>query len=250
MLFTPLKTIVDVSLYQDNNATPQGIDFVKMKTRTDEVIIRAGQRYWIDPDVAVNWANAKAAGLLRGSYWFYDSRETPQAQAALWKQVIGNDLPERGLWVDLEEAYGGAYAGEANWKNFVEAVKLQFPNTLVGVYTGNWWWSLQVVSQTAYWQALPLWMASYTSVETAIVPAPWRTKGAVLWQYSSKGDGLLYGVESLSIDLNYTSQAWNDLFNVVVPPVEKKITDVNIKLASGSVVTTMYSDGTSEIKTA
>jgi len=36
----------------------------------------------------------------------------------------------------------------------------------------------------------------------------------------------------------------------VPPPVEKKITDINIKLAAGSVVTTVYNDGTSEIKQA
>ena len=34
------------------------------------------------------------------------------------------------------------------------------------------------------------------------------------------------------------------------PPAGKKITDVNIKLAAGSVVTTIFDDGTSETKTA
>ena len=58
----------DISFYQDDNETPQGVDFVKMRTVTDWVIIRAGQNTWIDPDFKTNWTNAKAAGLRRGSY--------------------------------------------------------------------------------------------------------------------------------------------------------------------------------------
>ncbi len=31
--------------------------------------------------VCSNWQGAKAAGLMRGSYWFYDSRTSPKRQA-------------------------------------------------------------------------------------------------------------------------------------------------------------------------
>jgi GH25 family lysozyme M1 (1,4-beta-N-acetylmuramidase) len=59
------KLIVDISFYDDNNETPEGVDFVKMKTRADGVIIRAGQNKWIDPDFRTNWKAAKEAGILR-----------------------------------------------------------------------------------------------------------------------------------------------------------------------------------------
>ncbi len=93
----------DVSLYQDDNATPQGIDFVKMKNwGADFVIIRAGQNNWIDPDFARNWLEAKAAGIPRGAYWFYDPRRDPVSQAAAFCNLVASDPPEGRLWIDLE----------------------------------------------------------------------------------------------------------------------------------------------------
>jgi GH25 family lysozyme M1 (1,4-beta-N-acetylmuramidase) len=212
MNYTPLTTIPDISFWQDNNTTPQKVDFVKMKNATDEVIIRAGQRNWVDEDFIENWRLAKAAGLQRGSYWFYDSRESPQKQADIWKVSIGWDLPERGLWIDLEESYGGAWKGEANWKRFAEAVRAYFPNVKIGIYTGYGWWAEQTVFQADYWSTFPLWLASYNPVEYVTVPSPWKMTGPVLWQYSAKGDGPKYGVESWNIDLSYTCKAWFDLF--------------------------------------
>ena len=73
----------DVSFYQDDPETPQGINFVKMRQATDFVIVRAGQNLWIDPDFKYNYREAKQAGLYRGSYWFYDSRANPKRQAML-----------------------------------------------------------------------------------------------------------------------------------------------------------------------
>ena len=46
-------------------------------------------------------------------------------------------------------------------------------------------------------------------------------QSAKLWQYTDKGDGIKYGVESLNIDLNYyngTLEQFNLEFGVVVPP--------------------------------
>lgn len=223
MNFIPLDIIPDVSFYQDDNQTPRKIDFVKMRAQTQGVIIRAGQNTWIDEDVIENWKSAKEAGLKRGSYWFYDSRSSPQSQAQLWKQAIGNDAPEWGLWCDLEESYNGAYKGEANWKAFVEAVRVIFPNVKIGIYTANWWWKLQVVNQADYWASFPLWVAQYTTDPLFVtVPAPWKNKGAILWQYTDKGDGLKYGAESLNIDLNKTSQAFYNFFGT--PPASDIIT--------------------------
>lgn len=218
MNFIPFATIPDVSFYQDLNSTPQRINFTQMRTQCEGVIIRAGQNTWIDEDVVHNWQAAKEAGLKRGSYWFFDSRSSPEAQADLWKAAISSDVPEWGLWCDLEESYGGLYKGETNWKRFAEAVMSRFPNVRVGIYSANWWWSAQAVQQADYWQSFPLWVAGYSSVETVILPAPWRIKGAVLWQFTSKGNGALYGAESSSIDLNYTSQDFYDLFEAVIPP--------------------------------
>ncbi|HEY2982233.1 MAG TPA: GH25 family lysozyme, partial [Anaerolineales bacterium] len=97
----------DVSFYQDDPETPQGIDFAKMKLATDFVVIRAGQNLWPDPDFRYNWTEARRAKLRRGSYWFYDSRANPKRQAELWVEVLNGDLGELPLFADLEDSYGG-----------------------------------------------------------------------------------------------------------------------------------------------
>ena len=49
----------DISFYEDDPATPQGIDFKKMRASAGYVIIRAGQNAWIDSDFKLNWREAK-----------------------------------------------------------------------------------------------------------------------------------------------------------------------------------------------
>jgi GH25 family lysozyme M1 (1,4-beta-N-acetylmuramidase) len=85
-----MATIIgpDVSFYQDDPETPQGIDFAKMRTASEYVIIRAGQNLWVDRDFKANWRESKAAGFPRGSYWFYDSRADPKKQAELWRTAL------------------------------------------------------------------------------------------------------------------------------------------------------------------
>ena len=60
----------DVSYYNDDDETPQGIDFEKMKLKVDFVIVRAGQNKWVDLDFTTNWLAAGKAGIPRGSYWY------------------------------------------------------------------------------------------------------------------------------------------------------------------------------------
>ena len=99
----------DVSFYQDDPETPQGIDFIKMRESAGYVIIRAGQNTWVDSDFKINWREAKLAGLPRGSYWFYDSRTEPKRQAELWVQQFAGDFGELPLFADFEESYMGPY---------------------------------------------------------------------------------------------------------------------------------------------
>lgn len=200
--------IPDVSFYQDDNSTPLGINFETMKRAgAVGIIIRAGQNSWVDPDFATNWRAAKQAGLPRGSYFFYDSRSDPVSQAVLWKNTINGDLPELGLWMDFEESYGGPYKGERYWKVFAQSVAAEFPTVQVqGVYTAEWYWNQWEIHDPEYWSRFPLWVAQYETVQTLVVlPYPWRSrnKQAVFWQYTYKGDGPKYGVESYGIDLNY-----------------------------------------------
>jgi GH25 family lysozyme M1 (1,4-beta-N-acetylmuramidase)/uncharacterized protein YgiM (DUF1202 family) len=213
----------DVSFYQDEPTTPQGIDFAKMKEAANFVIVRAGQNLWVDPDFVTNWAAAKDSGLPRGSYWFYDSRADPKRQAELWIDTLAGDLGELPLFADIEEAYNGQYAGWRRWYDFLERLKQLAGNKEISIYTAYYYWRENAPNATSqpdsleYFHQYPLWIAHYTTAEKPLVPAPWSEDEWLFWQYTETGDGKLYGVESQGIDLNYFNgdeEAFKQRFNL------------------------------------
>jgi GH25 family lysozyme M1 (1,4-beta-N-acetylmuramidase)/uncharacterized protein YraI len=198
----------DVSFYQDDPETPQGIDFIKMRASAGYVIIRAGQNTWVDSDFKVNWREAKLAGLPRGSYWFYDSRTEPKKQAELWVQQFGGDFGELPLFADFEEAYMGPYRGWKNWYTFLERLKALIGGHEIAIYTAYYYWRDNAPNATTqaanlnYFYQYPLWIANYGATEP-MIPLPWKKGEWLFWQYTETGDGALFGVESKGIDLNY-----------------------------------------------
>ncbi|WKZ34699.1 MAG: SH3 domain-containing protein [Anaerolineales bacterium] len=196
----------DVSFYQDDPQTPEGIDFIKMRSAAGYVIIRAGQNLWADRDFKVNWREAKRAGLPRGSYWFYDSRVDPRKQAELWASLFAGDFGELPLFADFEDNYGGAFKGWRHWYTFLERIKELAPGREIGIYTAYYYWIENTTSagipnaSLEYFKQYPLWIANY-GVSKPLVPKPWTNW--TFWQFTDKGDGRIYGVESLNIDLNH-----------------------------------------------
>ena len=212
----------DISFYQDDNTTPEGVDFDKMKEHSDFVVIRAGQNNWLDPDFKTNWLAAKKAGIPRGSYWFYDSRNEPKKQAELWRDALGDDQGELPLFADFEDNYGGPYAGWKKWYAFLEYLKDAMPEKEIVLYTGYYYWKDNApdpnthASSLEYFHQYPLWIARY-GASKPLVPAPWREDEWTFWQYTEHGDGTKYGVESLGIDLNYyngTSEEFRERFKI------------------------------------
>ena len=197
----------DVSFYQDDPQTPQGINFIKMRQAgAGYIIIRAGQNLWGDRDFKANWRESKAAGMPRGSYWFYDSRADPKKQAELWVSQFDGDFGELPLWCDFEDNYGGSFKGWKNWYNFMERLKTLVPDKELGVYTAYYYWLENMAgvptASVNYFKQYPLWIANYGTT-TPLVPKPWIADEWTLWQFTDNGDGALYGVESGNIDLNY-----------------------------------------------
>lgn len=216
----------DVSFYQDDPGTPRGIDFVRMNKLADFVIIRAGQNLWTDRDFAKNWQAAKSAGLPRGSYWFYDSRADPKRQAELWVSLLKNDMGELPLFADLEENYNGEFRGWQNWKIFLDHLRSLVGQKEIGIYTAYYYWQNNAPNpftqarDLEYFHRYPLWIANY-GTDSPLVPKPWSVDEWLLWQFTATGDGILYGVESAEIDLNYfngDAQAFADRFNLPLPP--------------------------------
>jgi GH25 family lysozyme M1 (1,4-beta-N-acetylmuramidase) len=189
----------DVSFYQ------VVIDFEKMKLAgAAGVIIRAGQRTWVDSRFRENWPKAKAAGLPRGSYWLYDSREDPKKQAALWWSLVKDDPGELVHAADFEESYGGPYGSVTNMRTFVQEFQRLsgLPDDRIVIYSAYYWW-LDRTGGDPYFARFPLWLAWYAAESVVRIPLPWTAADLLFWQYTSSGDGTLYGVSSKEIDLNW-----------------------------------------------
>jgi len=196
-----LKEIPDYSFWQGRP------NHDLMRTKTDAVVIRAGQNVWKDVQFDRNWAEAKRVGMKRATYWFYDDRASPGTQAALWLSMLQNDPPEMELWADWENSYGGPYSGLKNVVAFMEAMERGLPNCRIGMYTGYYWFrdhsnAVTNASQYNYLKAHPLWEAWYTSnPANVLIPAPWSN--LLLWQFGTPAVGHEWGVESAELDMNY-----------------------------------------------
>ncbi len=232
----------DISFYQDDPTTPQRVDFVKMKQIADFIIIRAGQNLWPDRDFRHNWAEAKKAGLPRGSYWYYDSRADPKQQAEKWVETLDSDPGELPLFADIEETYNGPYAGWQKWYDFLERLKALAGGKEIGIYTGYYYWTPNAPNPTTnpsnleYFHQYPLWIANY-KVTKPRVPLPWKEDEWLFWQYTDSADGLAYGVESKEIDMNYFNgdlAAFQKRFNLQGQPAEQFSVDLSVRSGAGT----------------
>lgn len=204
----------DISFWQDNNSTPQMVDFEKAKTNGIRfAFIKASQSTWLDQDFVLNWASAKRSGLLRGAYHFYTWDKLPEEQALFFAGVLKNDPGELPPVLDFEYRPGAPddrtrsamYA-----RMFLEVVKRELKmERLPILYTSPGYWR-EFGTPDSYWREYPLWLAHYTNAPAPLIPAPWTSYS--FWQFTSHGDGPRYGTESLNVDLNWFNGSEEDLY--------------------------------------
>jgi GH25 family lysozyme M1 (1,4-beta-N-acetylmuramidase) len=231
ILIQTLVRLADVSFWQG------AINFlVMLAAGISGVIIRAGQGGWEDIKFLINWALAKAAGLPRGSYWFYDSRKAPREQALLWWSLIKDDPGELVHVADFEESYGGPYGTKAHFKEFLLIFQQLsgLPNDRIAIYTGFFWWVARV-GNDIFFKRYQLWLASYGAQSQARIPDPWDAGDLLFWQYTASGNGAAYGVSSREIDLNWyccDQVAFGKRFPLISsePPTGEPMTDYIYKI--------------------
>lgn len=171
---------IDVSEWQG------AIDWVKVKQSGKEfAIIRVSDGLGhVDPTFARNWADAKAAGMIRGVYQFFEPSQDAVQQANLLLQKMGplgpGDLPPM---IDVE-ADGGQSPAVINnkihqWVDTVEKATGRRPL----VYTGAWFWNPKV--QSGDFVGYPLVDSYYCGNCCPDIAAPWPSW--TMWQYSSTG---------------------------------------------------------------
>lgn len=137
----------------------------------------------IDTRYQENWAGARAAGIMRGTYQYFSPGEDVIAQADLMLEMMGplepDDLPPV---IDVEETNGVAPEVIAErvgqWLEYVEAATGRTPI----IYSGKYFWNDNVGSDA--YRDYPLWIPQYGPV-CPDLPDPWTDW--VFFQTSSTG---------------------------------------------------------------
>lgn len=204
---------IDISAWQDNNATAQRINWDKAAAQGIKfAFIRCCNGFIPDEDFEYNWAEAKRVGLLRGAYIFHDYRTSPSGQAKFFADRLKNDPGELPPVLDIEK-YWKPTPTRAGWLSaisyMVETLKVE--GHARAIFYSNPDIILNYLSPIpSELTALPLWIANYvTTSPRASAVAPWGKW--TFWQYSSVGDGLAYGMESKGLDMDWFNGTEDEL---------------------------------------
>ncbi len=174
--------------------TLEGVDVSKWQGTVDWAAVRgAGKVFAVarisdgltHPDLmfSANYAGIKAAGMIRGSYQFFEPAENALDQANMVLQAVGSlqpgDLPPI---LDVEVTGGVSQAQLRSqihaWVDRVTQVLGREPF----IYVSPAFWNSNV-ADTSFGMN-PLWIANY-NVSCPNVPATWSNW--VFWQYSPSG---------------------------------------------------------------
>ncbi len=159
-------------------------------------VAAAGQRYVfikasegvtvVDTRFALNWAGARAAGLLRGAYHYFRPKSSPIGQADHFFSVVGaldrSDLPPV---LDLEERTGwiGTPASRLQLvQQFLDRVEFLFKRRAV-VYTSRSFMN-EFLGGSRALGGHALWVVDYGQTPPRMPPG-WT--GWTLWQYAEQG---------------------------------------------------------------
>lgn len=181
---------IDVSYYQDT------VDWAAVAGSGREfAIARINHGSFIDPQFEVNWPGIRDAGMIRGSYQYFEPGDDVAYQANIAIDHVGvlgpGDLP---VTLDVETTSGVGPAAVAaavgEWLDLVEAGTGKRPF----IYTGKYFWNDNVQSDA--FADVPLWIAAY-GPPCPDTPDPWDDW--MMWQYSSTGT--VPGIDG-PVDLN------------------------------------------------
>lgn len=217
----------DISYYQGD------IDFVAMKKAgIKAVIIRAGYGTTIDKHF-ISYINAAVrAGLAIGVYWFIYAADTAGAinNARKCLEVIApyRQYITLGVWADWEydsDKRAGALTPYAR-SEIVDIFNCEIEEAgyEAGVYS-NQDYIQSGKFQTWLVAKYPLWFAKYAA-SMSIYALKGKNRRPYMWQYSSSGDGKIYGVSSAKLDMN---DIYIDLIpKASVPPSDKVSQNPNV----------------------
>ncbi len=209
----------DLSKWQDDNSTPQMVDFSKMVAGgVSFTAVKTSQGTWADPDYALNWIHARQAALPRFGYHYLDWRYGPATQGKFFAGMLKADHGEISPVADYEmRSYNpGRARALANLKIFIDAAEQGLGRELM-IYTSPSFWREFGSPDDPFFAARKLWIANY-DVSKPDIPLPWTRW--TFWQFTDLGDGLALGAESKELDMNWfngTVEEMRTLFNIAPP---------------------------------
>lgn len=216
----PVEDGCDISYYQGD------VDFTAMKKAgIKAVIIRAGYGTTIDKRF-VSYINAAIrAGIAIGVYWFIYAVNTAGAinNAKKCLEIIEpyRQYIDLGVWSDWEydsDKRAGVLSAAVR-SSIVDLFNctVEEAGYEAGIYSN------QDYIQSGKFQAwlvakYPLWFAKYSSGISSY-GSTGKNGRPYMWQYSSSGNGRLYGVSSKALDMD---RVYIDIVpDPAVPPTDK-----------------------------
>lgn len=197
---------------------------------------------WVDPLFAQNWQGARGAGLLVGAYHFFRPGYDPIAQAEHFVATVKAQsgaahlpfvldvevAPTKAARLAEADNYQGKTLVGLSHKGYGRvdspavlgfAADVQACLEQIGVLTGR---LPLLYTGIAFWntylRSIPtnicqLWLANWTDNADPYMPKDWERWH--FWQYTSSGNGGLYGAQSQRIDLNRWNGTLAELYQYV-----------------------------------
>ena len=200
---------VDVSKWQGD------IQWDKLAQKAAFAFIKATQATFTDPKFERNWKESQKR-ILRGAYHFLDPETNPKAQAEFFIKTLKEqgDIGELPPVLDVEK-------GPVTWNDiqtWMDTVEQALGRTPI-LYTSPGF-AKPLGPPPKLW---PLWVAHYQQRKPTLPPgwSHWT-----FWQFTDRGNGKDYGVQSGFIDLNWFQGNWVSLvrFCLGMTPPEEPVT--------------------------
>ena len=185
--------IIDISAWQK----PENIDYLKLSTEVDGVILRAAYGTWKDTQFETHYAKLSALGVPVGAYHFIVEYKTASEQAQVFADAVYLKQFQLGYWCDVELENGATRLTRATVDTYVNSLNGRGLSD-IGFYTSRYYWD-QIMRCNTYKNA-KLWIAHYGAV-SPLLPATGGWTSWWLWQYTSSGRLSSMGVHD--IDHNY-----------------------------------------------
>lgn len=168
-----MKPIIDISFWQ----APLKIDYDKLASQVDGVILRAAYGTSKDIHFDQHYAEFSARGVPLGAYHYLIGSQSMSRQAVAFATILEGKQLTLGTWMDVEDIRSGTRL----YQNQVLEYASLVPDA--GIYTSRSRW--HEIMGGAYLTDRKLWVAHYTTASQPLMPVGFSSYW--LWQYSSTG---------------------------------------------------------------